>query len=48
MSICLLMLCTTILTVNANDDNNADETLYYKTISYQTADDYVKSMLAIF
>lgn len=37
-----MMLCTTILTVNANEDNNADETLYYKTISYQTADDYVK------
>ena len=45
--LCLMMLCATLLTVNANDTND-DELLYYQTFTYQKADEYVQNNVGDF
>lgn len=44
--LCIMMLCASLLTIGANEDNN--EPLYYQTFTYQKADMYVQNNVGDF
>lgn len=46
--ICLMLLCASLLTMNASEVNEKNEVLYYQTFSYQMADDYVEKNIGDF